>query len=201
MFYEPGWVLLYSIQEAYGGIVMKLLPIMLVCLLLFVASCATVVPAPTDEKDSLVIGELILKASGFESYGGSTVNGIHPDSVLLTIRNTSSKVDHKVSTHGPDGFFFVAGLPRGDYAIVKLYFRSQGNNGSWSDVTLPLGQGVRFHVRDGAASNLGKLHAFAVGEEPTEIRQEGNWDEVQLSFQKLHPDSPWNHFEWRIAQN
>lgn len=162
---------------------------------LLVVGCVTAPPNPTSSSDTLLVGQLVFKLSGFKHYGAATVDGTQKNMVQITLRNVFENTDTTVMTHGPHGMFFVSGLKPADYEIVKLYFRKSVGS-AWANVTLRPGTVADFRLDAGGVTDVGKIAVSFDNGVSNSVESLRGYKAVQSEFAAKFAKSAWNSAKW-----
>ena len=167
-------------------------------ILLILGSCATTLPMePRDPADSLVIGQLLFKAEGYDSRGYNSINGEHRSPIELTVKNLDSGERLTPKSRGREGLFsFPAG---GDarWVIEKVEYRFTNSDGSWISL-YHRPDNAYFTTEAGMVNNLGLVEWNADRtRDSVYLRQHFSTPGVRESVELWYPDSAWLERDWR----
>jgi hypothetical protein len=159
----------------------------------FLISC-TSLPDADENNQTLVIGEIILNAKGFLTYGSASVNGTSKRGIEITIREISSGKEYKMKSWS-EGLFYSTKISEGNYMIIKYYFKNTVGN-SWADVTQN-NPGYIFEIENGVVNNLGLIQWNSERGKSTLSFYNSQHEQVRTDFREIYAESNWNEKEWK----
>lgn len=158
----------------------------------FLISCSSL-PDASEENQTLVVGQIILEAKGFLTYGSVSVNGINRNGIEITIQEVSTGKEYKMKSF-IRGIFHSVKIPEGSYRITSYYFKKSVGN-SWADVRQN-NPGYKFEIVNGKVNNMGLIQWNSERGKQTVSLYNSQYDQVRSEFQKEFEKSNWNEREW-----
>ena len=153
-------------------------------------SCASL-PKKVKPGDTLVIGRVEVKTSGYENFMDVEFNGIFHDGIELTIRDQITGKERTVLPN-KDGCFYITGLKaHGTYGISKLKLTRHGISGAYSWLEFEIPNPKVIIPYDNMVVNTGCLYIYfdyTAGQVSWETK---NHFYVNQFFQELEEDSEW----------
>ena len=175
---------------------MKRFLLALLCMLLF--SCASKPVEPLNDNDSLVVGRVLFKGTGYRNSNTASINGKHYDNIELVFENQTTGKSISVRSKGflasnkAPGFFYFKGENNSTYELKKLIYKHQVG-GSWIKLTTRV-RGFVFDISSGKVFNIGKLNWVSSYKKSTRIIQ--NKSDINSAFAVNYKESNWNKFKW-----
>ena len=178
---------------------MKRFLIVLFCILMF--SCASKPVEPENDSDSLIVGQIFLKARGFNNANSVSINGKHFDNIELVFENQTTGKRIVVMSRGflgseeTPGFFYFRGENNSTYELKKMIYKHKNlvGGGSWVQLT-SRSRGFVFDISSGKVFNIGKLIWVSIYKKSNRLIQ--NSSKIKNSFSKIYKESKWNNFKW-----
>ena len=170
--------------------------VVLLILSLSIISCATTTTEFGDKYQSLLVGEIQLKAKNFAYYGDASVNGTHSEDIELTFMNITENKEIIVNSYGKEGVFYFPVKEDCLYQLTKLYYKKE-KKGSWVSIKTSMNKELVFDVLSKKVNNVGVIDWECDNKLKTnEIMASGNYDKVREDFVNRYHRSNWLQYEW-----
>lgn len=170
----------------------RLVLLPLVALLLCAGCAKRLSMEPASPEDTLVVGRIMLEASGLEEHNGiPTLNGLHENNIELTFRYIpNDETFTVVSKYG--GLFYKSSLQPGTYGLVKLSLKVSGENGYATVYRSFKWPPFVFTIEPGKVTNLGCL-SWHEGDDDggPSVRQDYAPGILREYLAEKFPDSAW----------
>jgi len=151
----------------------------------------TSIPIPTREKDTLLVGKLLVNWNTTGKMSGG--NGKIKLGIKTYFQNDQTGKIISVTTQ-KDGWFFTNKLNGGKYTIQKFYIERVQDHTIY---TMTLNGPFYISPENGVVNNMGTITIYIGNDKNYNILFNYiDYDVVKYGFQNEFPDSEWNSYEW-----
>jgi hypothetical protein len=160
-----------------------------------ILSCASI-PEPSQDKRTLVTGQVILKSGVYVSPGVSAnVSGVHTMGISMSFTNTDTGETFTFTPFVKDGFFATNQFKPGRYALTQLRFSADDPSGSQWISTYP-GENMKFVIRENSINNLGSILWLSDPQKGSFTQFNRDYNRIKEWFYAESPQSKWMSFAW-----
>ncbi len=168
--------------------------------LLFACASTTFRVEPETAQAGLVVGRIVLKASGFSSHPFS-MTGTHTEltGVELTFENS---IGVETTVKSRDGYFFLYDALDSDYVhLTRLYFKRTRSNGWRTFETRVVDGSERIRLKPGTVMNIGIVEWIVRGggSASWNVQNVGH-HEIESWFRETFHESGWLGANWETAR-
>ncbi len=161
---------------------------------LMVLSQCSSLPDPAEGRSTLVVGAVIMHASGYDTYGSATVNGDHRSGIQITVINEATN-EPLTLVSDVNGLFYTTKMPAGSYVVQRLYYRAVSGTW-WADTNMSPQGRRRFVVKDGSVNNLGMLTWYNSTTGGLAFEVNSDYPAVHDLVSEKQPKSAWLKMDW-----
>ncbi|QQO10027.1 hypothetical protein [Breznakiella homolactica] len=162
-------------------------PVICILLSVFLAGCAAV-PDAVSDNSTMLVGEVYF--TGKNLTGTPSLNsGLSKNATEVTIADGNGN-EYLLKTDRA-GIFYLPNIQEGPYYLVKLLKRS--DRGGWVSVTL--NPRFEFPVTGGRVNNAGRIEWHRDGKKSSFTYSE-TYEPVKSDFGKRYKKSNWNTMSW-----
>ena len=150
-----------------------------------------------DGNKNILIGMVEINLENMNDKNKLILNGIHKESITITIQNLETMKEIESGTCASKGYFYFTHLEPGVYRITNVGIYKQGKNHTSSGI------GGRFHngyftIGKETINNIGKVSVdMNAATNVMSIKQHVIFADIKSEFANDFPKSGWNNQEWK----